>query len=69
MLDTIEQIYKLDKPKTLFIGDRLDTDIAFANNGGIDSLLVLTGISTVADCDKEGIHPKYVMDSIGNLNV
>ncbi|PWN91818.1 putative 4-nitrophenylphosphatase [Acaromyces ingoldii] len=69
MLDTIESIYNLDKPRTLFIGDRLDTDIAFANNGGIDSLLVLTGISTVEDCDKQGIHPKYVLDSIGNLNV
>lgn len=33
----------------LAVGDRLDTDIAGANNVGIDSLLVLTGVSTPAD--------------------
>jgi HAD superfamily hydrolase (TIGR01457 family) len=30
----------------LAVGDRLDTDIAGANNVGIDSLLVLTGVAT-----------------------
>ena len=33
----------------LAIGDRLDTDIAGANNAGVDSLLVLTGVSTATD--------------------
>lgn len=28
------------------IGDNLQTDIAFGRNGGIDSLCVLTGVST-----------------------
>jgi HAD superfamily hydrolase (TIGR01450 family) len=32
----------------LAVGDRLDTDIAGANNVGIDSLLVLTGVATPA---------------------
>lgn len=30
----------------LAVGDRLDTDIAGANNVGVDSLLVLTGVAT-----------------------
>ncbi|MDR1186581.1 MAG: HAD-IIA family hydrolase [Bifidobacteriaceae bacterium] len=33
----------------LVIGDRLDTDIAGANNAGYPGLLVLTGISSAAD--------------------
>ncbi|MDR0592304.1 MAG: HAD-IIA family hydrolase [Bifidobacteriaceae bacterium] len=33
----------------LVIGDRLDTDMAGANNAGYTGLLVLTGVSTAAD--------------------
>lgn len=68
MLEAIKKVYHLDEAKTLFIGDRLDTDIAFANNGNIDSLLVLTGISTLEDCSKENIYPTYVVNSLGDLN-
>jgi 4-nitrophenyl phosphatase len=68
MLDTIKKLFHLDESKSLFIGDRLDTDIAFANNGNIDSLLVLTGISTVEDCKKEDIFPTYVLNSLGDLD-
>lgn len=68
MLDTIKKIYHLDEAKTLFIGDRLDTDIAFANNGNIDSVLVLTGISQVEDCKREDIYPTYVLNSLGDLD-
>jgi glycerol-1-phosphatase len=35
--------------RPLIVGDRLDTDIAGANRAGMDSLLVLTGVSTAAD--------------------
>ena len=53
----------------LFVGDRLDTDIAFAQHGGIKTLMVLTGISTKAEIDAEGaeIVPDFLMQSIGDL--
>jgi HAD superfamily hydrolase (TIGR01450 family) len=35
--------------RVLVVGDRLDTDIEAANAAAMDSLLVLTGVSTVAD--------------------
>jgi glycerol-1-phosphatase len=38
-----------DFQKPIVVGDRLDTDIAGANAAGLPSLLVLTGVSTVAD--------------------
>ena len=35
--------------RPIMVGDRLDTDIAGAINAGIDSLAVLSGVSTLRD--------------------
>lgn len=46
MWDVLEETHKLDKSRTCMIGDRLDTDIAFAANCNLGySLAVLTGIT------------------------
>lgn len=56
--------------RPLVVGDRLDTDIAGANTVGVDSLLVLTGVSTVADLLRapDGHHPTYVAASLSALD-
>ncbi|MGX1774237.1 HAD-IIA family hydrolase [Nocardia brasiliensis] len=54
----------------LVVGDRLDTDIEGANAVGLESLLVLTGVSTLdelKDAAAEFI-PTYVADSLDALN-
>lgn len=40
---------RADAARPLVVGDRLDTDTAGANRAGLDSLLVLTGVSGPAD--------------------
>lgn len=54
----------------LVVGDRLDTDIAGANAVGVDSLLVLTGVSTTAELLRADSHhrPAYVAESLDALN-
>jgi HAD superfamily hydrolase (TIGR01450 family) len=54
----------------LVVGDRLDTDIEGANRVGLDSLLVLTGVSTIDELRKapDGQIPTYVADSLDALN-
>jgi len=48
----------------LVIGDRLDTDIAGAENLGWDSLLVLTGVSTPDELASSGVRPTYVAEDL-----
>lgn len=54
----------------LVVGDRLDTDIDGAQCVGLESLLVLTGVSTLADLRKQPTDrlPSYVSDSLDALN-
>ncbi|MGW7576904.1 HAD-IIA family hydrolase [Streptomyces sp. NPDC054765] len=44
-----ETVLRTGARRPLVIGDRLDTDIEGAHNGEVDSLLVLTGITTPAE--------------------
>ncbi|GAA2071516.1 HAD-IIA family hydrolase [Williamsia deligens] len=53
----------------IVVGDRLDTDIAGAVAVGLDSLLVLTGVSTLADamCADEDSRPTHVAADLSGL--
>ncbi|PSP42677.1 hypothetical protein BRC68_10800 [Halobacteriales archaeon QH_6_64_20] len=37
------------------------------NNAGMTTVLVLTGASTEADIDEQGIEPDHVLDSLGEI--
>lgn len=47
LLDETRRRMEAERP--LMVGDRLDTDIAGGVNAEVDSLLVMTGVTTVAD--------------------
>lgn len=70
MMDAIFARYELDRERTCIVGDRLDTDIKFGLEGKLGgTCLVLSGISSLEDCEKEGIYPQYVMNGLGDLSV
>ena len=52
------------------VGDRLDTDIAGARNAGVDSLLVLTGVTGLPELVAAGPEerPTYVAPDLGGLD-
>jgi glycerol 3-phosphatase-2 len=52
--------------KPLVVGDRLDTDIAGAVGAGLDSLLVLSGVSTAQDLldATDDMRPTYVASDV-----
>jgi glycerol 3-phosphatase-2 len=53
----------------LVVGDRLDTDIAGAAALGLDSLLVLTGVTATADLVGVDLRPTYVGQDLRALFV
>ena len=54
-------------PDCLVVGDHLETDILGAQNIGVDSALVLTGVSKQEDVAKKGITPTYVIEDLSGL--
>lgn len=55
---------KLKPEEVLFLGDRLETDIAMGNKLGMKTALVLTGASKREDIEKTGIEPDFVLDRL-----
>lgn len=73
----IKNVYPdIDPKRTLMIGDKLSTDVAFGNlNGLAYTLLVETGVNKLADAkaaaaDTRTRHlvPKYYLKSLSDLN-
>ena len=57
-----------DRP--LMVGDRLDTDIEGAHTAGVDSLLVMTGVTGLAElvAAGPGLRPTYISADLGGLD-
>lgn len=56
---------EFDPTKAVFIGDRLDSDIAFANSNGMFSVLVETGVHKRADVKE--IIPSIIISNLAEL--
>ena len=60
---------QMEPAACLMIGDRLDTDIAFGMNAGVDTLLVETGIHKRGDVMREGnrVRPTYILPNVNAM--
>lgn len=66
MFDNALEILKTTPQQTLMIGDRMDTDIFGAQQLGMQTALVLTGVSTRADAEAE-TPPNAIFDDLETL--
>ncbi len=64
-----ETVRRVGGDHPLMVGDRLDTDIAGAINAGVDSLLVLTGVTDLAELvrARPDERPTYIAVDLGGL--
>lgn len=53
--------------ETFMVGDRMDTDILSGVSTGMDTILVLTGVTTPAMIDKFPYQPRYVFDLLADI--
>ncbi|WP_456395652.1 HAD-IIA family hydrolase [Thermococcus sp.] len=58
---------KLKAGEVWVVGDRLDTDIAFAKRIGARAVMVLTGVNSLRDVEKSEIEPDLILPSIKGL--
>ncbi len=49
------------------VGDRMDTDVVAGLEAGVESVLVLTGVSTREDAERFPYRPSRIVDSIADL--
>lgn len=69
MLDYIADKFSIRKDQICMVGDRLDTDILFGKDGGLRTLLVLSGVTTeeTLKSPENSIHPDYYTSKLGDL--
>ncbi|MBK8033761.1 MAG: HAD-IIA family hydrolase [Chloroflexi bacterium] len=67
MFDAALELLGTSAANTLMIGDRMDTDIDGANSAGLQTALVLTGVTTRAELEVSPTQPDYVFDGLPQL--
>ncbi|HEY5529598.1 MAG TPA: HAD-IIA family hydrolase [Thermoleophilia bacterium] len=72
LADALVQLAGVSSDATLFVGDRLDTDVEMAKGAGMVAVLVLTGATTRDELrryEEEGTTPRpdHVLDGLGQL--
>lgn len=55
--------------ETAIIGDRMDTDIVAGTESGMETILVLSGVTARKDIDRYPYKPDFVYDSIADIEV
>jgi len=65
-----ETVRRCGAERPLMVGDRLDTDILGARTAGIDSLLVLTGVTGLPElvAAEPGLRPTYLSSDLAGLD-
>ncbi len=66
-VEAIETATGIGRDGMVFVGDRLQTDIAIGVKNGAASVLVMTGATDEKTLDGSDIKPSYVFDSIADI--
>ncbi len=68
MIEEVIKKFNVAKKDVVVIGDRIYTDIASGVNAGVDTILVLSGETTISVCNESNIKPTFVLSSVKEIN-
>ncbi len=54
---------------SVMVGDRMDTDIVTGIETGMETILVLTGVTSKADIERFAYRPTHVLPSVGEIEI
>jgi len=54
---------------TIMVGDRMDTDIVAGVESGMETILVLSGVTRREDVDRYPYCPMWILDSVAEIEV
>jgi len=67
MMRTALNYLNVHSENTIMIGDRMDTDIVAGITSGMDTILVLSGVTKKTDIDKFPYLPTYIKNSVADI--
>ncbi len=63
----VEKVLNLSPENCYMVGDRLDTDIRMGKENGLNTILVLTGVTSESMVKCSPLKPTYVMESVKGI--
>lgn len=67
MMSTGLRMLGVHPGEAAIIGDRMDTDIVAGIESGLDTVLVLSGVTTIEECMKFPYRPRLIIDGVGDI--
>jgi len=59
----------LHSEDTIMVGDRMDTDIIAGVESGMDTILVLSGVTSRDEVERHPYRPTYILDSVADIKL
>ncbi len=67
MMSHARRLLGCKREEAAIIGDRMDTDIIAGIHADIDTVLVLSGVTSMKDLKTFAYHPRYVLEGVGDI--
>lgn len=69
MMRTAMRYLGVHSENTVMVGDRMDTDVVAGVMSGLETILVLSGVSSMADVEKFPYRPGSILNSVADIVV